>query len=119
MHSKVNKILLICFALSLLVEISIWTINKYMNPNKHLKDKTIAMFLQNEEGTYTESNTMEFPTDGYVLNVEKSICRSGGKLSQNPKTKKISLTTSNTDACTLYFDKLILPSPEETLQHLG
>ncbi len=67
------------------------------------------MYIQNEEGTYIESSETQFPTDGYVLNVEKSSCRNGGELSQNPNTKKISLTASKTDACTLYFD-LLLPS---------
>ena len=105
--------------LGLTIGIGTWTIGKYMSPNKKEENKTIAMFLENEEGTYTASTDGKFPTDGYVLNVEKSNCRNGGVISQNPNTKKISLTASKTDACTLYFDKVITPTSVQTLAKLG
>ena len=116
---KTKKLLIACFTLSLITGFSIWTINKYMSPNKKEGNKTIAMFLENEEGTYTASADRKFPTDGYVLNAEKSICRNGGTISQNSTTKKISLVTTKTDSCTLYFDKVVAPTSEQTLTKLG
>ncbi len=103
--SKAKKILIVSLTLCLTVGIGIWAIDKYLNPNKKLNDKTIAMYIQNEEGTYIESSETQFPTDGYVLNVEKSSCRNGGTITQDASTKKIRLIASKTDTCLLYFDK--------------
>ena len=69
------------------------------------KKKMIAMYVQDEEGNYQTSSAKEFPKEGYVLNIEKSTCKNGGILSQNPTTKVINLKVSHADACNLYFDK--------------
>jgi len=69
------------------------------------KKEMIAMYIQDEEGNYQMSTSKEFPKEGYVLNLEKSTCKNGGILSQDPKTKVISLRVSHADACNLYFDK--------------
>ncbi len=65
----------------------------------------IAMYVQDEEGNYQTSNSKEFPREGYVLNIEKSTCKNGGILSQDPTTKAINLKVRHSDACNLYFDK--------------
>ncbi len=69
------------------------------------KKEMIAMYIQDEEGNYQTSASKEFPRDGYFLNLEKSTCKNGGILSQDPTTKVISLKVSHADACNLYFDK--------------
>ncbi len=69
------------------------------------KKKMIAMYVQDEEGNYQTSNSKEFPKEGYVLNIEKSTCKNGGILSQDPTTKAINLKVSHAEACNLYFDK--------------
>jgi len=69
------------------------------------KKEMIAMYIQDEEGNYQMSTSKEFPKEGYVLNLEKSTCKNGGILSQDPKTKVISLRVSHVDVCNLYFDK--------------
>ena len=67
----------------------------------------IAMFVQDENGEYSSNTSKEFPKEGYELNLEKSACKNGGILSQDPTTKKISVRASHADQCTLYFDKTI------------
>ncbi len=63
------------------------------------------MYVQDEEGNYQTSNSKEFPKEGYSLNLEKSACKNGGVLAQDPTTKVISIKVSHADACNLYFDK--------------
>ncbi len=65
----------------------------------------IAMYIQDEDGNYQLSDAHEFPTDGYVLNTEKSGCKNGGKITQNASTKKLSLKIKTSDECTVYFEK--------------
>ncbi len=76
------------------------------------KKEFIAMYIQDENGDYSASTTKTFPKTGYILNKEKSKCKNGGNLSQNPTTKKINLSVNHSDQCTLYFDKEI-PSLKE------
>lgn len=51
--------------------------------------------------------------------MKKSSCKNGGTLSQDPTTKKLSLSVSNTDQCTAYFDKEKILTPQETLAYLN
>ncbi len=67
--------------------------------------KVLAVYLEGDDGEYTLSSSNKFPTDGYVLNTEKSTCTNGGTLSQNAETKAISMSTSNKSECNLYFEK--------------
>ncbi len=105
---KKNKKLIIGGISLLLVSgISFCLKSKEENKTEVPSRELIAMFVQNENGEYNVNTSKEFPKDGYVLNTEKSICKNGGILSQDPMTKNISMKTSNTDQCTLYFDKMI------------
>ncbi len=76
------------------------------------------MYVEREDGEYNQSNEKIFPKDGYVLNAEKSSCRNGGVLTQDRKTKVISLTVENADSCSLYFD-IEEASVESTLDTLN
>lgn len=42
----------------------------FLNSNKG----TLAFYLEDDEENFVLQNTKKFPTDGYVLNVEKSVC---------------------------------------------
>ena len=66
------------------------------------------MYIEGEDGSYSQSNESTFPKEGYFLNVEKSSCRNGGVLSQDESTKAISLSVGNAESCTLYFDREVL-----------
>ncbi len=79
----------------------IWT-----NFSKTESKKILAIYLQDpsNSNSYFLSDSKKFPTDGYILNLEKSTCVNGGTLSQNPLSKKISLRLSSNEMCSLYFD---------------
>ena len=80
--------------------------NQYDTYEKLTKQGTqIAMYVEGDDGNYQLSDANQFPTDGYVLNIQESSCKNGGTLSQNDSTKKIKLNVSNSDSCTLYFAK--------------
>ncbi len=71
----------------------------------------IAMYIQDEDGNYQLSDAQKFPTDGYVLNTEKSSCKNGGKITQNASTKALSLKVKTSDECTVYFDVITSVNP--------
>jgi len=77
------------------------------------------MYIEGEDGEYSQSNESTFPKEGYVLNVEKSSCRNGSSLIQDANTKTISLSVENAESCTLYFDKEEVPPSKDTLEILG
>ncbi len=117
MRHKKYLIMFSALFLSILMGLFIYVRN--MAKTTNFNNKVMAVYLGDEEGNYKENSEIIFPTDGYVLNTEKSICRNGGTITQNPNTKKISLTTSKTSACTLYFDKVVVPTSEQSLTKLG
>ncbi len=108
-----KKKILLVFGLILIPLMSIWLCSfggKVSNEeNKVSQKSTIAMYIEGEDGEYSQSNESTFPKEGYLLNVEKSNCRNGGVLSQDANTKAISLSVGNAESCTLYFDKEFIP----------
>ena len=89
--------------------------------SQEISRELIAMFVQDDNGEYNANTSKEFPKDGYVLNLEKSSCKTGGILSQDSTTKKISMRASHADQCMLYFDKEMpkITTAEETLELLN
>ena len=108
-----KKVLLVVSGLVLIPLMSLWLCSfdsKVSNEENKISQKsTIAMYIEGEDGEYSQSNESTFPKEGYVLNVEKSNCRNGGSLSQDASTKAISLSVGNAESCTLYFDKEVIP----------
>ncbi len=106
-----KKKVLLVLGLILIPLVSIWLCN-FGDQVSNKKDKAgqknmIAMYVEGEDGEYSQNNDSSFPKEGYILNVEKSTCRNGGSLSQDASTKTISLSVGNAESCTLYFDKEI------------
>jgi len=118
-----KKALLVVSGLVLIPLMSLWLCNfgdERSNKDSKIDQRnTIAMYIEGEDGEYSQSNESTFPKEGYVLNMEKSNCRNGGSLSQDESTKAISLSVENSDLCTLYFDKEKVPTSEDTLAILG
>jgi len=117
-----KKVLLI-LGLILIPLMSLWLCG-FSEQVSNKEDKTdqkssIAMYIEGEDGEYSQSNDSTFPKEGYILNVEKSSCRNGGTLTQDARTKAISLSVGNAESCTLYFDKEEIPSSDSTLATLG
>ena len=106
--------------LALLLGIEIVTlflgIKSFGNKNNTLDDiklldnksnNLFAIMIDDGNGNYTETNS--FPTTGYKLNIEKSICtdNSGEKIDLTLEFNDgiVSLDTEKTIYCYLYFDK--------------
>ena len=92
---------------TLLIGINLIKVTK--EDGKPITSGVLAMYIEGEDGEYSQSNESTFPKEGYILNVEKSSCKNGGSLTQVASTKAISLSVGNAESCTLYFDKEILP----------
>ncbi len=84
--------------------------NKTPNITSH-NNSLIAMYIQDEEGNYNLSDAQEFPKDGYILNTQKSACKNGGIITQNPNTKALSLKVKTSDECSVYFDIITFTNP--------
>lgn len=106
MNKKAKRIiLLLSFIMTISIIGNISILYKKDTPPKET-NRTVAMYIENDNGEYDLSSQTSFPTDGYILNTEKSSCRNGGTISQDLKTKKLSVSVTNKDECTLYFDKV-------------
>ncbi len=71
---------------------------------EEIKDNRAMAFYIEKDGIYESTNT--FPTSGYKLNEEKSICSNGAKPSM-ASDYSINITNLNGSTnCYLYFDKL-------------
>ncbi len=118
-----KKVLLVVSGLVLISMMSLWLCSlgdKVSNEENKISQKSaIAMYVEGEDGEYSQSNEKTFPKEGYILNVEKSSCRNGGTLTQDASTKAISLSVGNAESCTLYFDKEKVPTSEDTLATLN
>ncbi len=75
-----------------------------------IKNNLIAIYVENDNGEFQLSNEKKFPTDGYLLDLEKSSCSNAGILQQDMESKKIRLKVSSNDRCSLYFKKELPPS---------
>ena len=68
----------------------------------------IALMLQQNDGTYKESESGEWPTSGYVFNNTLSGCIDGnGNTLSNALTYKngtLTVKTRTNASCYLYFD---------------
>ncbi len=78
------------------------------------QNQALAVYIEDENSDigYIKNESTIFPTEGYILNMEKSTCTNGGSLSQDLSTKKISLRIEHKSSCSLYFDKEMLSASE-------
>ena len=74
-------------------------------------DNTIAMYQENDSGTYDEITTM--PTEGYIINETESYCTIDGtnrdnnaRVYTNEAGEHVIANLQKNEKCYLYFDKL-------------
>lgn len=65
----------------------------------------LAIYVEDETGMFIHSESIKFPTEGYILDLENSVCENGEELTQDIETKKISLSLNHKTKCSLYFKK--------------
>lgn len=98
----------------------IWIKNNQFNFEKTSQEveNLLAIYLEDRTSPngYSLSKLKTFPKDGYVLNSEKTTCRNGGKITQDPSTKKINLSVTSSDSCQIYFEKEKLPLVQTILK---
>ena len=86
-----KKVLLVVSGLVLISMMSLWLCSlgdKVSNEENKISQKSaIAMYVEGEDGEYSQSNEKTFPKEGYILNVEKSSCRNGSSISQTQGLK--------------------------------
>lgn len=77
-----------------------------------------AIWINDGDGIYRESEDYEWPTGRYKFNAEKSGCMDGngkktdGELKYYENNNTVSLKTKNASLCYLYFDKKTLTGKE-------
>ena len=67
-----------------------------------IKDNSISIMLQDENGSYQKSNLNEFNQEGYRFNSKRSKCLSGSKIKY--EENNIIVKTTKSDRCYVYFD---------------
>jgi len=83
---------------------------------RHLDKGMFAIMLEQNDGTYSQSESSTWPTSGYHYNEIKSGCINDSKeevaniLTYDDSTNKVSVRTKSSVYCYLYFDKLYAPS---------
>ncbi len=120
--SKKKKKILVILEILILSFIVILTL-KNMNPQNLKKEnmltksenRTMALYIEDDTGTFIPSPSNKFPKEGYILDLEKSICENGEKPVQNFENKSISLSVNQKTSCTLYFKKEEKPSNVDIL----
>lgn len=116
---KISIVILFIFVMVL----GIFFYNKSLNKNETINNNLIAIYLQdeNDENNYVLSSFETIPTDGYVFNATKTneLCN-GATFSYNDENNSISLSTTKSIKCNLYFDidNSILPKEYTQLEYI-
>ena len=93
--------------------------NVTIEENNSSADITIASIYKKDIDGYKEVSNI--PTEGYILNEEKSTCNNGAKAIWNSNTNSIeinSLSVSGTE-CNLYYDEYVPTGSDIILNKLG
>ena len=116
---KKKKLIILSSICLLVIFICILLINdksnaKVLNDNSNKVSGMYAIMLETERGSgsYEPSTSSLWPSSGYIYNETLSRCENGGELTWHEDTRTVSLKTSGSDKCYLYFD---VQPPDVTL----
>ena len=108
---KKKKLIILSSICLLVIFICILLINnksnaKVLNDNSNKVSGMYAIMLETEvgSGSYEPSTSSLWPGSGYIYNETLSRCENGGELTWHEDTRTVSLKTSGSDKCYLYFD---------------
>ena len=124
MKSLKNKKLLIgissVFVIAILITVLLLTLssdNEIFQANVKEKEVNqaggfLTLMLETEAGSgeYQESTSGAWPGEGYIFNKELSSCQNGSELSWNEELGAVTLSTTITDSCYVYFDVYTPPT---------
>ena len=108
---KKKKLIILSSICLLVIFICILLINdksnaKVLEDNQNKVSGMYAIMLETEagSGSYEPSTSSLWPSSGYIYNETLSRCENGGELTWHEDTRTVSLKTSGSDKCYLYFD---------------
>ena len=118
-NKSLKKIYIILIAIILVVIaiVAILLINnstsKVIISNEESKQlintNALTMMYETEAGSgeYQVSSDTTWPQDGYVFNEQLSSCENGSTLTWDNENKRVIVSTSVSDKCYVYFDKMV------------
>lgn len=79
--------------------------NNYINENDSVKKESLAIFEQQDDGSYDQVETVPLKSSGKIFDKVKSICDGDAQLKWNNDDWNVSITNLNrvNDKCYLYF----------------
>ena len=74
-----------------------------------INTNALTMMYETESGSgeYQVSSDTTWPQDGYVFNEQLSSCENGSTLTWDNENKRVIVSTSVSDKCYVYFDKMV------------
>lgn len=102
-EKKMTSSLILCLAIvivSYIININEGDILLNVKPNSNL----LSVLVNDGSGKYVQNDSNTFPL-GMVINEELSHCVNNSSIEYNEVTQNISLTSTGSDECTLYFDE--------------
>ncbi len=116
MRKKVLSVLVLLGVISIIIINNDNEKNIIVKDNIDIRNNTLAMYKSEEGTNYTEIT--EMPSEGYIINEERTYCTIDNKTQIKGKVKSIEGNTIVTnikknDKCYLYFDKQ--PTGSETI----
>ena len=74
-----------------------------------INTNALTMMYETEAGSgeYQVSSDTTWPQDGYVFNEQLSSCENGSTLTWDNENKRVIVSTSVSDKCYVYFDKMV------------
>ena len=111
---KIKKIIILIGLIIIITTVILLVFNNF--DNKVIDDRNNQQFVSTNSLTmlleidvdsndYVVASNNNWPQEGYSFNQELSYCEQGSTLLWNEESKSISLKTSVTDKCYVYFDK--------------
>ncbi len=92
----------------------------YLNKEAIENNKSIAVYIEQEEGTYNKTTSIPNKEDNYVLNTNKSVCNGNTNIGWNKEEWGIELNNIDREEtrCYLYFDKHVPTASEIILKNI-
>ena len=82
--------------------------NANASDNRVISSNALTMMYETEAGSgeYQLSSDTTWPQEGYVFNEQLSSCENGSELIWDKQNKRVIMSTSVSDKCYVYFDKV-------------
>lgn len=102
-----KKIIIVSISTLLILGIILNINNESKEYNSN--NKGLAIYLENDSGNYSKTNSFPLQDSGYTLNISKSVCNGSTNISWNNEEWGLELDSIDREntRCFLFFDKSI------------